>query len=71
MDYLGLKYHIWSTNQEFLFADFPAIRQCSCFVEIVNELPILDDEYILINNQTIELSSTSTKYHAQIHRGDE
>jgi len=68
---LGLRYHIWSTNQEFRFGDFPTIRHCSCSVDVVDELPILDVKYLLINDTNIALSNISTIYNAQIHRGEE
>jgi hypothetical protein len=68
---LGLRYHIWSTNQDFLFRDFPTIRHCSCSVDVIDELPILDIEYILINDNKIDLNETSNIYNAQVHRGEE
>ncbi|CAF2358097.1 unnamed protein product [Rotaria sp. Silwood2] len=67
----GLRYHIWSTNQEFRFGDFSTIRQCLCSVDVVDELPILDVEYLLVNNTKIDLIDNSTIYNAQVHRGEE
>ncbi|CAF0721845.1 unnamed protein product [Rotaria sp. Silwood1] len=67
----GLRYHIWSTNQEFRFGDFPTIRQCLCSVDVVDELPILDVEYLLVNDTKIDLIDNSTIYTAQVHRGEE
>ncbi|CAF0754356.1 unnamed protein product [Rotaria sordida] len=67
----GLRYHIWSTNQEFRFGDFPIIRQCLCSVDVVDELPILDVEYLLVNDTKIDLIDNSTTYNAQVHRGEE
>ncbi len=66
-----MRYHIWSTNQEFRFGDFPTIRHCACAVDVVDELPILDIEYVLINEKKIDLSEASTIYNAQVYRGEE
>jgi hypothetical protein len=60
-----------STNQEFCFKDFSTIRHCLCSVDVVDELPILDVEYLLVNNAKIDLIDKSTTYNAQIHRGEE
>jgi hypothetical protein len=60
-----------STNQEFRFAEFPTIRHCLCFVDVVDELPILDVEYLLVNDTKVDLVQKSTTYNAQIHRGEE
>ncbi|CAF2042514.1 unnamed protein product [Rotaria magnacalcarata] len=68
---LGLRYHIWSTNQVFRFGDFPTIRQCLCSIDVVDELPILDVEYLLVNDTKIELIDKSTTYNTQVHRGEE
>lgn len=68
---LGLRYHIWSTDQEFRFGDYPTIRHCTCSVDVINELPILDLQHLLINDSIIESSSTSTVYNAQVYRGEE
>lgn len=68
---LGLRYHIWSTDQEFRFGDYPTIRHCTCSVDVINELPILDLQHLLINDSNIESSSTSTVYNAQVYRGEE
>lgn len=68
---VGLRYHIWSTDQEFRFGDYPTIRHCTCSVDVINELPILDLQHLLINDSNIESSSTSTVYNAQVYRGEE
>lgn len=68
---LGLRYHLWSTNQEFRFGDYSSIRHCTCSVDVINELPILDLQQLMINENNIELSSTSTVYNAQVYRGEE
>ncbi|CAF3328118.1 unnamed protein product [Rotaria socialis] len=68
---LGLRYHIWSTNQVFRFGNFPTIRQCLCSIDVVDELPILDVEYLLVNDTKIELIDKSTICNAQVHRGEE
>ncbi|CAF0828334.1 unnamed protein product [Adineta steineri] len=47
---LCLRYHILSTNQEYLFKDFPTIRHCLCSVNVVDELPIVNVEYLLVND---------------------
>jgi len=60
-----------STKQEYRFKDFPTIRHCSCSVDVVDALPILDVEYLLVNDTKIDLMDKSTTYHAQVHRGEE
>ena len=68
---LGLRYHIWSTNQEFRFGDYPTIRHCTCSIDVIDELPILDLQHLLMNDSNIEPSSTSTVYNTQVYRGEE
>lgn len=47
------------------------IRQCACSVDVVDELPIIDVKYLLVNNTEVTLSNKSTVYNAQVHRGEE
>ncbi|CAF4047386.1 unnamed protein product, partial [Adineta steineri] len=67
----GLRYHILSTNQEYLFKDFPTIRHCLCSVDVLDELPILNVEYLLVNDVQVDLIDKSTTYNAQVHRGED
>ncbi len=67
---LGLRYHIWSTNQEFRFENFHTLRHCLCSIDVIDQLPILDLQDLFINENRIDLPNTSTVYNAQIHRGE-
>jgi hypothetical protein len=63
----GLRYHVWCTDQEFLFADFLTLRQCACTVEVVQEMPIVHIKQLFINDQPVEqLTNCST----QLYRGE-
>jgi hypothetical protein len=37
---------------------------------VVDELPILDVEYLLVNDVKVDLIDQSTTYNAQVHRGE-
>ncbi|UJR26188.1 hypothetical protein I4U23_007531 [Adineta vaga] len=65
----GLRYRILSTNQEYLFKDIPAIRHCSCSIDVVDELPILGLECLFVNETKLDfINQTTTTYSAQVHR---
>ncbi|CAF1460175.1 unnamed protein product [Adineta steineri] len=63
----GLRYHSSLTNQEYLFKDFPTIRHCLCSVDVIDEIPILNVEYLLVNDIQVDLIDKPTTYNAQIH----
>ena len=68
---LGLRYRILSTNQEYLFKDVPAIRHCACSVDVIDELPILDVQSLLVNGNPVTQIEKSPTYTAQVHREEE
>ena len=67
----GLRYHIWSTDQEFRFVDFPSLRQCTCAIDVVPVLPLLGIRSVVVNDRSIDALDQSSTYHAQVHRGEE
>ncbi|CAF1118934.1 unnamed protein product [Adineta steineri] len=50
----GLRYQRSLTNQEYLFKGFPTIRHCVCSVDVIDELPILNVEYLLVNDIEVD-----------------
>ena len=58
-------------NQEFLFEDFPTIRHCLCLINVIDELPIVDVAYLLINDTNIDPIDKSLTYNAQVLQDEE